>query len=308
MPSCPPIAFIIFNRPKPTRRVFERIRAARPEKLYLIADAPRANKPGEAGKCAETRRLVEEMIDWPCEVHKNYAEENMGCGQRIPSGLDWVFEHEERAIIMEDDILADPSFFPFCAEMLERHKDTENIMQIGGYNRFQYTPSKQVDYFYSRFSDIWGWATWRRAWRQYRDFSPENWNSIRNTDGFRNLCYSEREAEMRKFCLDQIFSGQLNAWGMRWDTTKLLGRGLGIVPSKSLTRNIGFGLDASHTVNPLNPQRFLKTHEIISPYNNPKSVKSDPDFDSKYNLKMFPNRVATEKLRSSILKLLGKKQ
>jgi len=307
MSDCPPIAFIIFNRPKPTRRVFERIRAARPAKLYLIADAPRPNKPGEAGKCAETRRLVEGMVDWPCEVHKNYAEKNMGCGGRIPSGLDWVFELEERAIIMEDDILADPSFFPFCAEMLERYKDDERIMQVGGYNRFQYAPSGQADYFYSRFSDIWGWATWRRAWEQFRDFDLEKWNAIRDTKGFHNLCYSQREAEMRQFCLDQIFSGQLNAWGMRWDTTKLIGKGLGIVPAKSLTRNIGFGFDASHTVNPLNPQRFLKTHRIAPPYNHPEKEESDSTFDSNYNRKMFPNRVATEKIRSGILKLMGKK-
>ncbi len=125
-----PVAFIIFNRPDCTRRVFERIRDARPEKLYLIADGPRAHKPGEDERCAETRRIVEGMIDWPCDVRKNFSDANMGCGKRIPSGLDWVFEQEETAIIMEDDILADPSFFPFCETLLERYRHDERIMQI----------------------------------------------------------------------------------------------------------------------------------------------------------------------------------
>ncbi len=306
MPDCPPIAFIIFNRPKSTRRVFERIRSARPKKLYLIADAPRSHKSGEAKKCAETRRIVESMIDWPCEVHKNYADKNMGCGQRIPSGLNWVFEHEERAIIMEDDILADPSFFPFCAEMLDRYEHDENIMQISGYNRFNHDPGNS-SYFYSRFSDIWGWATWRSAWEQFKDFDSSKWNSIRKTETFKALCFSEREAEMRTFCLDQIFSGELNAWGMRWDTTKLLGTGIGLVASKNLTRNIGFGLDASHTVNPLNPQRFIKTQKIDLPYTPPPKNCPDEIFDQMYNQKMFPNHVGIEKIRARILKLFGKK-
>jgi hypothetical protein len=85
-----PVAFIMFNRPKCTRRVFAEIRNARPEKLYLIADGPRPQKKGEVARCAETRQIVERMIDWPCEVRKDYAEHNMGCRWRVASGISWV--------------------------------------------------------------------------------------------------------------------------------------------------------------------------------------------------------------------------
>lgn len=302
-----PIAFIIFNRPQCTRKVFERIREMQPEKLYLIADGPRANKPGEDERCQETRDTVEQMIDWPCELHKIYAEKNMGCGRRLPSGLTQMFSEVDRAIILEDDIIPDPSFFPFCETMLERYADTAEIMQIGAYNRFQYAPEKNSDYFYSRFSDIWGWATWKRAWDKFNDFDPAAWEAIRGNDSFRKQCFSSREEEMRSFCLDQIFSGELSAWGMRWDTTKMLHHGLGIVPSKNLALNIGFGSEASHTINPLNPHRFIKVHSITPPYTSPDKLRSDPGYDHKYNRKMFPNHVLTEKIRSGILKILGKK-
>lgn len=305
MPNCPPIAFIIFNRPKCTRKVFAEIRKARPEKLYLIADAPRQNKVGEAEKCAETRRLVEAMIDWPCEVHKNYAEENMGCGQRIPSGLDWVFEHEERAIIMEDDILADPSFFTFCGAMLDRYENDEQIMQIGGYNRFNHSPGKN-HYFYSRFCDIWGWATWRSAWEKFKSIDHAEWTRIKQNNLLNTQCTSEKEAQMRTFVLDDIFSGKLSAWGMRWELTKIMNQGRGVVPSKNLVKNIGFGLDASHTINPFNRNQLMRRHRLIPPYASPASDESDPAYEARYLSNMFPN-VHLEKARTLLLRLLFRK-
>ena len=273
MPDCPPIAFIIFNRPKCTRRVFERIREARPEKLYLIADAPRADKPGEAEKCADTRRIVEEMIDWPCEVHKNYAEENMGCGKRIPSGLDWVFEHEERAIVMEDDILADPTFFNFCAEMLERYKENETIVQISGYNQLNYNPGNS-DYFYSHYGDIWGWATWRDGWKYFREFDQTAWEKIKKEGLFSSKLESSEEVQSCTFVLDQIFSGQLNTWAMRWHLTRTMKDMLSITPAKNLVRNIGFGFGASHTISPINRHQTVRIHSLPPPYVKPNQFSN----------------------------------
>src|SRR3954464_11532865 len=111
-----PVVFIIFNRPDTTRRVFEMIRAARPRKLLVIADGPRANRPGEAEKCAATRAIID-GVDWGCEVQRNFSEANMGCRLRVSSGITWAFELVDKAIILEDDCVPSPSFFPFCAEL-----------------------------------------------------------------------------------------------------------------------------------------------------------------------------------------------
>lgn len=300
-----PVAFIIFNRPKCTKKVIARIRDVRPEKLYIIADAPRSHKPGEAEKCAETRRIVEEMIDWPCEVHKNYAEENMGCGQRIPSGLNWVFEQEERAIIMEDDILADPSFFDFCTEMLDRYENNEDIMQVGGYNRFNHDPGNS-SYFYSRYCDIWGWATWRSEWDKFKAIDQAEWERIKKEGLLVQHSTSAKEAEMRTFVLDDIFSGKLSAWGMRWELTKVMNKGRGVVPSKNLVKNIGFGLDASHTVNPFNRNQLMRTHHLASPYHAPENSESNPAYEAQYLKAMFPN-IYLEKIRTLLLRILFRK-
>ena len=109
-PLTTPVAFVLFNRPEQTALTFERIAAVKPRHLFLIADGPRRNHPTDAERCAATRAVVE-CVDWECEVHRNYAEENMGLRRRPSSGLDWVFDHVDRAIIIEDDIAAEPTFF-----------------------------------------------------------------------------------------------------------------------------------------------------------------------------------------------------
>lgn len=126
-----PAAFLIYKRPDVMRRVFATIAAARPRRLYVIADGPRDES--EAARCAEARAIIE-GVDWDCEVFTNYAETNLGLKRRVSSGLDWVFAHEEQAIILEDDCLPDSTFFRFCAELLERYRDDERIMHISGNN------------------------------------------------------------------------------------------------------------------------------------------------------------------------------
>lgn len=140
-----PVAFLVFNRPDTTIRVFEEIRRARPPKLLVVADGARADRPGEAEKCAQVRAIVEQ-VDWECGVLKNYADDNMGCKRRISSGLDWVFANVEEAIILEDDCLPHPSFFRFCEELLRRYRDDERVMMISGDN-FQFG-KKRTDYSY----------------------------------------------------------------------------------------------------------------------------------------------------------------
>src|SRR4030067_809654 len=117
-----PVAFLIFNRPDTTESVFREIARAKPEKLLVVADGARPEKAGEAEKCEQARRIIS-SVDWDCEVLKNYSDVNLGCKRRVSSGLDWVFETVEEAIILEADCLPDPSFFTFCEVLLEKYRE-----------------------------------------------------------------------------------------------------------------------------------------------------------------------------------------
>jgi len=239
----PPVAFFIFNRPEPTRRVFAAIRRAQPSQLLLVADGPRPDRPGEVERCAAARAMLS-AVDWPCEVLTNFSQVNLGCRARLSSGLDWVFSTVEEAIILEDDCLPHPDFFPFCAELLERYRDDERIMHIGGVN-FQsghrYGPAS---YFFSRYTHIWGWASWRRAWQHY-DVTMSRWPAAR--EQVLAAFESRPERQYWQHAWEQVFNGKLDTWDYQWSFACAEQGGLVALPNVNLVSNIGFGPEALHT-------------------------------------------------------------
>src|ERR1039458_3906226 len=144
-----PIIFMVFNRPDHTSQVFELIEAMRPQKLLVIADGPRQGRPQEAQACAKVRSIATN-VSWPCEVITNFADENMGCGRRIASGLNWAFDLVEEAVILEDDCLPDPTFFQFAAEMLEMYRNDERVAAITGTNIVEDSLHWPYSYYFSR--------------------------------------------------------------------------------------------------------------------------------------------------------------
>jgi hypothetical protein len=179
-----PVAFLIFNRPDTTKKVFDLIREAKPPKLLVVADGPRQDKVGEVEKSMATRAIID-LVDWDCEVIANYSDVNLGCKVRVSSGIDWVFHEVEEAIILEDDCLPDLSFFRYCDELLERYRYDTRIMFISGDN-FQFGRRSNTNSYYFSTPPIWGWATWRRAWKYY-DVDIKLWETIAASDWLEDI-------------------------------------------------------------------------------------------------------------------------
>jgi len=243
MPTSTPIAFLIFNRPEPTAQVFAAIAAAQPTKLLVVADGPRHAQ--EADLCTQTRSLVQQ-VDWDCEVLTNFAEHNLGCKNRVSSGLNWIFSQVEEAIILEDDCLPDPSFFSFCTALLDRYRHDPRVMHISGSN-FQFGQSRTpYSYYASRYGSIWGWATWRRAWQHY-DVNLKTWQIARQDGVLNHLFDDPAEANYWISELDRVLDGTIDTWDYQWTAACWLNQGLAIVPDRNLISNIGFGQSATHT-------------------------------------------------------------
>ncbi|NEP20030.1 MAG: tetratricopeptide repeat protein [Leptolyngbya sp. SIO4C1] len=273
-----PIAFIIFNRPQATRKVLERIRQVRPRRLLVIADGPRVDRPEDLERCRTTRRLMEQ-IDWDCEVSTNYSDDNLGCKKRIETGLDWVFEQTEAAIIVEDDCLPDPTFFPFCQHLLAQYSADKRVMQVGGHNPlFQWQFEHQSYHFCYLNSSPHGWATWRRAWSQYRQ--PITWNTPKNLAYLEQTILDPRRRDRSYQFYDRIFSSpdMEDEWIYQWSFVKLSLRGLSIVPAVNLVTHIGAGAEATHIKDktPLMPQS-----PIPFPLVDPPRVEVDLAFEQE---------------------------
>jgi hypothetical protein len=240
------VVFLIFNRPDKTKRVFEEIRRARPPKLLVIADGPRPDRPQDAAQCVAARAIIEQ-VDWPCNVQKNYSDANLGCRRRIASGLDWVFQTVEEAIILEDDCLPHQTFFRFCEELLEKYRSDERIMQISGDNfQFGRTYGK-ASYYFSRYPHVWGWATWRRAW-QYYDVDLKEWLALKNKDEVLKRFSCRLESRFWKAVWDDVAMGKIDTWDYQWSFACMAHNGLAIMPNVNLVSNIGYGHDGTHTI------------------------------------------------------------
>ncbi|MFA6476209.1 MAG: hypothetical protein WCV68_02205 [Candidatus Paceibacterota bacterium] len=240
-----PILFIIFNRPDPTRRVFNEIRKIKPQSLYIAADGPRIGQAGEAELCEETRRIVSN-VDWPCDVHTNFSKTNLGCKVGVSSALNWFFNKVEAGIILEDDCLPNQSFFLFCQELLERYRDTNKIKMISG-NNFQGGIKRgEASYYFSHFPHIWGWATWSRAWKDY-DVSMRSYPQFKSEGKIRNTFTDQRMQKYYLSLFDRLYRNEIDTWDGQWVYSIYEQNGLSIIPNVNLVSNIGFGPNATHT-------------------------------------------------------------
>ncbi len=271
-----PVAFLIFNRPDTTERVFNAIAQARPTKLLVIADGPRANRAGEAERCAQARAVIE-RVDWECEVLTNFADSNMGCKMRVATGIDWVFEQVEEAIILEDDCLPEPSFFRFCQEMLERYRDHPRIGMVTGGNLQFGQQRGEASYYFSRYSHIWGWATWRRSWQLYQREIPQ-WPAFRDQGWLNQLFEKQGERDYWAASFQLVHEGKLDTWDCSWTFATLTHGLLQVVPNMNLISNIGFGPEATHT-HVVGIHADMPTRPILFPLKHPDSIVPNIEAD-----------------------------
>ena len=242
-----PVAFIIFNRPDTTQQVFAEIAKARPPKLLVVADGPRSNRSGEEKCCAATRAIVE-GVDWDCEVLTNYSSVNLGCKNRVASGIDWVFEKVSEAIILEDDCLPDPTFFRFCQEMLERYRDDQRIGMISGDN-FQFGRRRHDDsYYFSKYVHVWGWASWRDRWAGSYDVTMARWPRIRDEGRLADIVGNRSEAAYWHNIFESIHRGDIDTWDYQWVFANWLEGRMNILPAVNMISNVGFDKNATHTI------------------------------------------------------------
>lgn len=283
MPGCQvALLFLTFNRPQHTRQVLERIRAARPPRLYLHCDGPRPDRPGEEAQVASVRAILENGVDWPCTVHTLYRERNLGLRAGVFDAINWFFRHEPHGIILEDDCVPDASLFRYCEELLLRYADHPQIMHIGCSNLVEeHTRHSPESYVFSRFSLVWGWASWRRAWEKM-------------TLDLADLAEFEERGEIKKllpnhraqtYMLDKFRTtqhGKNNSWAYAWFYTILKNNGLCIIPQVNLVENVGVGeAGATHTTGQ-NARAKRRAQALTFPLHHPVNYLPKPVLEQRF--------------------------
>lgn len=270
---------LIFFRRRCALEVLQAIRRYAPERLFLVADGGRT--PEEHAQSLAVRESVEAAIDWPCRVERLYSDRNLGCRGNIPRGITWAFSHVDRAIILEDDMVPHPDFFPFCEEMLERYAEDTRVMTVSGTNHFPGHPNfGRFSYLFSGYAITWGYATWARAWHHY-DADMRFWPAAKEGGLLSSGFLTPRERSFWLQVFDEIWSRTCtyDPYDFQWLFASWVQCGLSIVPRSNLVTNIGSGPEATHTRQA--DCKFLRrpTQAIGWPLKHPLIVVRNAAFD-----------------------------
>jgi acetyltransferase-like isoleucine patch superfamily enzyme len=287
-----PILFIVFNRPNETKKVFDIIKNTRPKKIFIAADGPRPNVSSDIANCNLVKNIVSN-IDWDCDIKTLYSEENLGCGLAVSYAINWFFENVDQGIILEDDCVPNSDFFTFCNEMLNYYKEELSVMHISG-NCYADGFTNE-NYYFTRLPFIWGWATWKRAWRNY-DFdlkytSPEEKKIIIKKAFGNNEIVEYWDSILKDFHL----SPESYTWDYQWFLTIWKNEGLVIQPNVNLVENIGFGAEATHTNSSEHYLGKVKAASYSMKSHNHKKEINSKFQNTNFNF-YFNNRKKTTKL------------
>ena len=282
-----PVLLIFFNRPGKTKLVFESIRKARPSTLFLYQDGPRLGNPSDEEMISRCREIVN-SIDWSCTVYHLYQKSNFGCD---PSGYisrKWAFSIVEKCIILEDDCVPSISFFGLCKELLDKYEDDRRIYRISGQNILGSYSPYYGDYFFTKGGSIWGWATWKRVIDEW----DENYHFLEEPGIIDTIKYTYKKSgvpakKFLKTCKKHKKTG-VEYFESIFSSSRILGSGLTIVPSKNMISNIGLSDDAVHGKANIHlyPKRVQKVFgaelfEICSPIKHPKYILEDKKYEMR---------------------------
>lgn len=307
------ILLIFFARPNTLEEVFKAVKKAKPTKLFLACDGPRVGNKTDVEMIKKCKEIVEQ-VDWECEVHTKYSEENLGCGVGPSSAITWAFSFVDKLVILEDDCVPDESFFPFMKEMLDKYADDERIGLISGFNHFKDWDCNGNSYFFTKCGATLGWGTWKRVWNQY-DYYVDKINDPYIYNLLKKELIDKKSGKIRctswKKASIETKEKKVNYWDIQFGFLKYSQSYLCIVPKSNMIYNIGCGPGSTHTETMQSTKwkpgqiLFMPTAKMEFPLKHPDLIICDRRYDEKA-LRMVFHRSFIKKVFKKITRMIRK--
>jgi hypothetical protein len=280
------VLFLVFNRLDTTKQVFQSIRQAKPPRLYIASDGPRVDHEGDAQNVSAVRDYIIKNIDWECEIRTLFRDHNLGCKYAVSGAITWFFENEEYGIILEDDCLPSQSFFWFCEELLERYKDDTRVWHISGDNFQEKIKRGDASYYFSKYTHIWGWASWANRWSMY-DVEMKSFETFDKQNKISSVFGEKKSQRYWLAVFKEVFLGKIDTWDYQWVYAIMSNSGLNVMPNQNLISNIGFGIDATHTKDLDSQLSKIPRTDLLAPLHHPGFVMHDIEADFFTASKIF---------------------
>lgn len=298
-----PVLYITFARPEYASQSFAAIKKAQPKKLYFYSNKAREEKPDEVARNEEVRSYIKQ-IDWNCEVKTWFRDEYVDVFTSIWGAIDWIFDNEEKAIVIEEDVVASLAFFDYIEKTIDKYKDVNDIWIISGNNCLpEYFP-KGYSCYPTRWADIYGWASWRAVWRSV-DWKMVQWNKYKKSKAmkkywknniicaFMNLYYG--------IFYKRITYSDYKPWDGIFIFSMRVNNGFCLTPYVNLCKDIGIN-GANHDQGFESPFAKIGINDvtfpsIIAPENN-------IEVENKFDVKIFWKIIFKGIMRRKIKKYL----
>lgn len=268
-----PIIVFAYNRSKTIKVLLTELKKIKPPNIIFFLDGPKSEK--DKKKCQEVKLLILK-IKWKCKKKIVVSKSNKGLKKSVIDGLNYVFNRYEKAIILEDDCIPNKSFFLFCSLMLKKFKNYKNISGISGSNFYPNKINKL--YYFSNYSSIWGWATWKRVWKN-TTLSINFWPRYKNSMEWKNKFDSLTERYFWENKFNKVYEKKINSWAYIYLLNNFYKNRITIVPKHNLVKNIGFGKNATNTKS-VNKFFLPKRKELKNLNNVPIKIKINKKADS----------------------------
>lgn len=298
-----PILLITFNRPDHTRQTLQRILEAHPHDLYIFQDGAREGNANDAIKCQQVRDIIDEFwkkyTSLSCGegrgevLHRYVSEVNLGCGTGPMTAISWFFDNVEQGIVMEDDCLAHPDFFPYCEELLNRYRGTavKFINSTLYDDRWAKALNPDIDltsyllpltcsYGFSLYMVTGAWASYREVWQGF-DLDLKDMSAMKFAWHVYRLTGNLAEAEWWWYQVRAIQQdkSKKSYWDYQMQIHLFRQNALTIHPAVNLISNIGFDAEGTHTCS--NDGRGDKEVHPILPLNHPEKLEATPQRDMR---------------------------
>ena len=289
-----PILLLVYNRSQYLKKLLNILQKIKAQNIYVSFDGPKKDKK-DIFKCKKVIEKIDK-INWKCNLKKNYLNKNYGCKVGVSKGLEWFFSKVNYGIIIEDDCIPSIDFFTFCEWSLKKYKNDKRVGGITGNNFLKNKINFKESYYFSKYAHCWGWATWRRTWRNY-DKNIKFWNEFKSSTNWKYLFQNDNERKYWEKIFNNVSNNTLDSWAYPWMLCIWKNKQLIITPKKNLVSNIGFSEDATHTVSKFHNFNY-KVFRLKKPYVFTKNIEVDKKADDyvfqnhyKGQNYLWPNRI-----------------
>lgn len=237
------VAIFLFQRSDNIIHLYRESVRAGIKDIYLFVDGPKHD--GQDAKYKEILSLINREICGD-SVKVVARGVNLGLKKNVIFGVSEVLRYNDAIIVLEDDLRLAKGFFAFMINSLIKYEYNNIIGSVSGSSFVDVGYRKEaIDWYISRYTHSWGWATWKDRWEGFNaDTSISNFN-WKNNATLVKMTYQERLYWINAKWMCRM--GLVNSWAYPWSFYHFNNGLMAVVPIVNLVKNIGFDKFSTHT-------------------------------------------------------------